>query len=281
MSFHAKPNIYPGEIKLKVADLYRAIRFYEEVIGFIVIDRSDSSAVLSADGKTPLLSLERPEQVTPRERNTTGLYHFALLLPQRSDLADIVNHFIKIGLPIGSSDHLVSEALYFSDPDGNGIEIYADRPPSEWTWQGTEVQMTVDPLDFKDLLSESRGEWKGLPAGTVMGHVHLHVAELRETEEFYTNGLGFEAVSHLGSQALFVSTGKYHHHLGLNTWAGEGAPPPAESSTGLNWYTLIFPGTEALEQAVERIRQLGASVEKKEQMYITYDPSGNKIHLIV
>ncbi|MBM7694082.1 catechol 2,3-dioxygenase [Peribacillus deserti] len=282
MEFHSESNIYVGEVNLKVTNLERSLRFYQEVIGFQIVEQSERKAKLSANGKTVLLSIEQPENVTAKERNTTGLYHFALLLPNRSDLADIVNHFVKIGLPIGSSDHLVSEALYFSDPDGNGIEIYADRVPAQWTWKDGEVQMTVDPLDFKDLLSEAKQEWKGLPAKSVMGHIHLHVSELSDIEEFYIKGLGFEVVSHLGSQALFIATGKYHHHIGLNTWAGEGAPAPSENSAGLSWYSLVFPSKEARERVVRQLEGIGSSVhEEEEGVLLTRDPSGNRIHLLV
>ncbi|PLT30651.1 VOC family protein [Peribacillus deserti] len=281
MGFHSKPNIYVGEVNLKVSNLERSIRFYQEVIGFKVVEQTDRKVKLSADGKTVLLSLEQPANVIPKEKNTTGLYHFAVLLPARSDLADIVNHFIKIGLPIGSSDHLVSEALYFSDPDGNGIEIYADRSPEEWTWRGSEVHMTVDPLDFRDLLTEAAQEWKGLPAGTVMGHIHLHVSDLHKAQEFYTKALGFDVVSRLGNQARFLATGRYHHHIGINTWAGEGAPEPSKNSIGLNWFTLIYPSKEAREQAVEQLRSIGSMVHQEKDGFITWDPSGNQILLLV
>src|SRR4029079_19177870 len=141
----------------------------------------EKTAVLTADGKTALLTIEQPDNVVPSQGRTTGLYHFALLLPTRSDLAQIVQHFANLGVSLGSSDHLVSEALYLSDPDGNGIEIYRDRDPSEWNWGNSEVEMAVDPLNFADLLAGGKQQsWRGLPAGTVMGHIHLHVSELKK-----------------------------------------------------------------------------------------------------
>lgn len=259
--FHREPSTYVGQVNLKVQSLERALQFYQEVIGFKVLEQTDKSANLTADGKTVLLSIEQPEDAAPMEGRTTGLYHFALLLPTRSDLAQIVQHFANIGLRFGSSDHLVSEALYLSDPDGNGIEIYRDREPSEWKWNHGEVDMTVDPLDFKDLLSGvSQQAWNGLPAGTVMGHLHLHVSELVKTEQFYTRGLGFEVVNRYGAQALFISTGKYHHHIGLNTWNGVGAPKPSENSVGLQSFTLIYPDDAARDSAVANLRNIGASV---------------------
>ncbi|MCU1806546.1 VOC family protein [Cytobacillus firmus] len=280
MNFHQKPITFVAQVHIKVQDLERSLAFYQDVIGFKVLSKTDRTAELTADGKTPLLTIEQPENAEPKMGRTTGLYHFALLLPKRSDLAKIVRHFVEIGLQFGSSDHLVSEALYLSDPDGNGIEIYIDRSPSDWTWKNGEVMMTVDPLDFPDLLSIGQQQsWKGLPAGTVMGHIHLHVAELANTEKFYTEGLGFEAVCRYGTQALFISSGKYHHHIGLNTWNGVGAPQPSKNSAGLQSFKLIFENEAAINQAVENLKKLGAAAAVENNQVITEDPSGNRIIL--
>ena len=280
MNFHQKPITFVAQVHIKVQDLERSLAFYQDVIGFKVLSKTDRTAELTADGKTPLLTIEQPENAEPKMGRTTGLYHFALLLPKRSDLAKIVRHFVEIGLQFGSSDHLVSEALYLSDPDGNGIEIYIDRSPSDWTWKNGEVMMTVDPLDFPDLLSIGQQQsWKGLPAGTVMGHIHLHVAELANTEKFYTEGLGLEAVCRYGTQALFISSGKYHHHIGLNTWNGVGAPKPSVNSAGLQSFKLIFENEAAINQAVENLKKLGAAAAVENNQVITEDPSGNRIIL--
>jgi catechol 2,3-dioxygenase len=279
MNFHQEPLTFVGTVNLKVQNLERSLLFYKEVIGFKVLEQTERTASLTADGKTALLTLEQPEDIVPKSGRTTGLYHFAILLPTRADLANIVQHFADIGLRLGSSDHLVSEALYFSDTDGNGIEIYADRPASEWGWNNGQVNMAVDPLDFKDLLSVKRDHpWNGLPAETVMGHIHLHVSELSKTEEFYTKGLGFEVVSRFGNQALFISTGKYHHHIGLNTWNGVGAPPPAANSVGLESYTLVLPTEEKRKQIADQLKSIGAPVTED---FVTEDPSGNRILLEV
>lgn len=277
--FHQAPMTFARNVNLKVQNLERSLLFYKEVVGFKVLEQTERTASLTADGKTVLLNLDQPEDIVPKTGRTTGLYHFALLLPERADLANIVQHFSEIGLRIGSSDHLVSEALYFSDPDGNGIEIYTDRPASDWNWTNNEVNMAVDPLDFNDLLSVKRDHpWIGLPAQTVMGHIHLHVSELAKTEEFYTKGLGFDVVCRYGSQALFISTGKYHHHIGLNTWNGVGAPPPAANRTGMKSYTLMLPSQEKRIEIVERLKEIGAPVTKG---FMTEDPSGNRISLQV
>lgn len=281
MNFHQKPVTYVDHVKIKVENLERSLKYYQEVIGFKVLEKTEKSAKLTTDGKTSILSLEQPENVIRKQGRTTGLYHFAILLPNRSDLANIVFHFIENKIQLGSSDHLVSEALYLSDPDGNGIEIYIDRDPSHWHWNNGEVAMTVDPLNFQDLLANGPQQqpWQGLPAGTVMGHIHLHVAELKKTEEFYTKGLGFEVVCRYGAQALFISTGKYHHHIGLNTWNGVGAPAPLENSVGLKFFTLMFPSEEARMQSVSNLKDMGASVSEENNTIITYDPSGNCIKL--
>lgn len=282
MNFHREPVTFVGQVDLKVQDLQRSLDFYKEVIGFKVLEQTESSATLTADGKTALLSIEQPNNVVQKQGRTTGLYHYALLLPKRSDLAKIVQHFLEIGMQFGSSDHLVSEALYLSDPDGNGIEIYIDRDPSEWNWENGEVDMAVDPLNFPDLLSVGKQQsWKGLPAGTVMGHIHLHVSELRKTEEFYTKGLGFEVVNRYGSGALFISDGKYHHHIGLNTWNGVGAPTPPPNSVGLESFTLVLSNEEKRNKLIGQLKSIGASVIQENGTYVTSDPSGNRIILKV
>ncbi|SFK04154.1 catechol 2,3-dioxygenase [Halobacillus dabanensis] len=283
MSFHQKPVTFVKHVNIKVQNLERSLQYYQEVIGLNIVERTTNGAKLTADGKTCILSIEQPEDAIPKKSRTTGLYHFALLVPRRSDLANIVNHFIQKGIRIGSSDHLVSEALYLNDPDGNGIEIYVDRDPSEWEWKNNEVAMTVDPLNFTDLLktADSTEPWDGLPAGTIMGHIHLHVSQLEEAEEFYTKGLGFEVVNRFGDQALFISTGNYHHHIGLNTWAGVGAPAPSKNSVGLASFTIILPDEENRKNVVASLEELGAPVKEENGIYITSDPSGNSINLEV
>ncbi len=279
-NFHQKPITFVGEVSINVLDLNNAILFYQEIIGLQVLKKNDRQAVLTTDGKTPLLTLEQPADVIPKEGRTTGLYHFALLLPSRADLSIFLRHLLQTKYPFGAADHEVSEALYITDPDGNGIEVYSDRPSTDWRWADGEVAMGTDPLDGNDLLNESNGEWSKLPAGTLMGHIHLHVADLRKTEEFYMQGLGFTVVNRYGG-ALFTSTGGYHHHIGLNTWNGVGAPAPKENSVGLNWYTLVFADEEARNKVTEQLKGIGAVVTEKEGFFAVTDPSGNEIHLVV
>jgi catechol 2,3-dioxygenase len=281
MSFHQPPVTFVSQLNIKVQDLERSLAFYQEIIGLKVYEKTDKSAQLTADGKTVLLSIEQPSDVIPKKGRTTGLYHFALLLPDRTDLAKILKHFLQTEYPLqGASDHLVSEAIYLADPDGNGIEIYTDRPASEWEWNEQHVVMATQALDAENLLARGMDQgWNGLPAGTVMGHIHLHVAELAKTEEFYTKGLGFDVVSRYGPQALFISTGKYHHHIGLNTWNGVGAPKPPANSVGLESYTLVLPDEASLKDTVTRLQEIGAAVGEEKGIFITEDPSGNRINL--
>ncbi|MGX1194707.1 VOC family protein [Metabacillus sp. SLBN-84] len=280
MGFHNAPNTYTGEVRIKVKDLKRSLAFYKEVIGFKVQNETEHTAELTADGKNVLLSIEQRPNIAPKQQGTTGLYHFALLLPDRSDLGRVLQHLVNLNIPLGASDHQVSEALYLNDPDGNGIEIYSDRDASKWIWQGSQVAMTTETLDAQDVLAEAKGElWLSLPENTVMGHVHLHVSSLKETEAFYDQGLGFKTVARYGRQAMFMSTGGYHHHLGLNTWAGEGAPAPDSQSAGLEWFTLIYPDADALEQAVARLKNMGAKTFIEDGTVMTADPSGNRIRL--
>ncbi|ALC83630.1 MULTISPECIES: VOC family protein [Bacillus] len=283
MNYHSHPHTFVNQVDIKVQNLERSLAFYQNVIGFQLLEQADNKAFLTADGKTPLLIIEQPEYVIPKQPRKTGLYHFALLLPSRPDLASVLNHLIEIGYPLqGASDHLVSEALYLGDPDGNGIEIYADRPSSLWDWNDKEVVMATKALDADGLLAEGKGlQWAGLPAGTLLGHIHLHVSEMENTKEFYTKGLGFQIVSRYGNQVLFLSTGGYHHHIGLNTWNGVGAQKPAENSVGLKSFSLVLPDEETRKKTIEQLTTIGAAVKKENDIVITHDPSGNQIQLIV
>lgn len=278
--FHQKPTVFVGEVNINVKNLESAVSFYQQMIGFQVLEKSHQRAVLTADGQTPLLTLEQPANVIAKEKRTTGLYHFAILLPSRADFAAFLRHLLQTGYPLGAADHYVSEALYLNDPDGNGIEVYRDRPSHEWTWKNGLVEMATEQLDVEAILAESNGQWSGLPAGTVMGHIHLHVADLPTVEEFYTNGLGFNVVSYY-PQAVFLSSGGYHHHIAINTWQGVGAKRPAQNSVGLNWFSILYPDAAARDAVVKKLQQLGAPVEEESAYYLTSDPSGNRIRLVV
>ncbi|MBD8067377.1 VOC family protein [Bacillus sp. PS06] len=282
MGFHCVPNSFISQVALIVEDFERSLKFYQDIIGFKVLEKKKNKAILTVDGSTPLLTIEQPRDVTPKQVRTTGLYHYALLLSERSDLAKILLHLLESGYPLqGASDHLVSEAIYLADPDGFGIEIYVDRPASTWVWSGSDVVMDTKRLDVEGLLSLTQGEkWNGLKKDTIMGHIHLHVSELKKTEEFYTYGLGFQVVNRIyGDQALFLSTGNYHHHIGMNIWNGLGAPKPSEISVRMTWYGVKLPNESARREAMMRLKEIGARVIEEGTYMMTEDPSGNKIRL--
>ncbi|CAH2714718.1 Catechol-2,3-dioxygenase [Neobacillus rhizosphaerae] len=278
--FHQKPNIFVGEVNINVKNLDYAVTFYQNIIGFQVLEKNGNKAVLTANGKTPLLTLEQPMDVIPKAGRTSGLYHFAILLPNRADLSVFLRHLLQTGYPLGAADHYVSEALYITDPDGNGIEVYRDRPSNEWKWNNGLVEMATEELDGEGILAESDAEWAGLPAGTVMGHIHLHVSNLPKAEEFYTQGLGFKIVSYY-PQAAFLSTGGYHHHIAINTWQGVGALTAPRNSVGLNWYTLVFPDKGERDKVLKQLRQIGAPIVEEADYYLTSDPAGNQIRLVL
>ncbi|PZX08239.1 catechol 2,3-dioxygenase [Psychrobacillus insolitus] len=280
MKFHNKPYTFVELVELKVTNLENSLTFYQEVVGFKVLEKTATKALLTADGQTALLSIEQPTDIIPTHQKTTGLYHFALLLPTREDLGAVLRHFAETNIRIGAGDHLVSEALYLNDPDGNGIEIYSDRPDTEWTWKDGYVGMDTLQIDAQSILEAGANtQWNGLPEGTVMGHIHLSVKELVETEKFF-NALGLQVVTPYPG-ALFMASGKYHHHVGLNTWNGVGALAPAENVVGLKAFTLVFPSTEELNAAIDQLKAIEVEVIQEDGIFTTKDPSQNKIKMIV
>ncbi|MDR3573240.1 MAG: VOC family protein [Anaerolineaceae bacterium] len=258
-----------GAVALTVSNLERSLQFYQDELGFAVLDSQKSSARLGLAGRALIYLSERPE--ARRYPRTTGLYHFAILTPSRLELAKILQHLAEIETPIeGVADHSVSEALYLSDPDDNGIEIYRDRPQSEWTREADgSLHMGTDPLDLDGLMNELSGEskgqaqaWNGLHPDTRIGHMHLHVSSLPEAEHFYTEVLGFSLMARMGATASFVSAGGYHHHIGLNTWVGVSAPPQPVGAIGMRYFSIHLPDAAALEQAAERIHQAGLPLQE-------------------
>lgn len=237
-----------GEVALQVADLERSVRFYSVPFGLEILDRREGLAVLGTDQR-PLLRLIEKPNARPKPHSATGLYHYAILLPDRAALGRLLLNLIKYGVAIeGAADHLVSEAIYLRDPDGNGIEIYRDKPRAEWPMAGSEVRMANAPIDFEGIVAAAGNEpWAGIALGTQIGHVHLQVSDLGRAERFYCDILGFNVMQRWRG-ALFVSAGGYHHHLGLNVWASLGGPPPPEDSAGLAYFEVRLPSAEALDQ---------------------------------
>lgn len=279
MHFFEKPNNFVQHVAIKVSNLTRSLDYYTNVIGLFIIEQNGTHASLGAkNSTTPLLHIEEVENATARPASSTGLYHFAILLPERKHLANIIRFFSNNNVRLGASDHDVSEALYLNDPDGNGIEIYVDRPEKQWTWQQDIVHMTTDPLNVQSIMQEESGVWDGMPEGTVMGHVHLNVANIPASEKFYTEGLAFNVVTRYGPSALFVSTGGYHHHIGLNTWASNGGHPAPATSVGLSYVAFQLDDDAQQQHLVERLRAIGAAVELVDGGFNTVDPAGNALH---
>ncbi|WHX51299.1 VOC family protein [Paenibacillus woosongensis] len=277
------PQAEIGLVRLKVQNLERSIAFYEEVIGLKLLKQEGNVAELAADGRHALVVLEANDSYRISASRSSGLYHFAILLPDRVSLGLALRNLAKHNVSVGQGDHLVSEALYLNDPDNNGIEIYADRPRETWQRSADgEYVMTTDPVDIEGLLHISeQAQWQGLPADTVIGHVHFHVGDLRQAKHFYCDVLGFEVSAHYGSAALFISAGGYHHHIGLNTWAGVGAPPAAADATGLAYYTVTLPHQQALAEVEARIIEAGLAFERVENAITVNDPFGIQTQLIV
>ncbi|HET9072965.1 MAG TPA: VOC family protein [Solirubrobacteraceae bacterium] len=281
----AEPRLDPGArigtVALTVADLSRAQDFYQRVLGMAVLDDSGVELVLGA-GATPLLTLRGDPGAAPRDRRQTGLFHFAVRVPGQTDLARALVGLARARWPLsGASDHLVSEALYLDDPDGNGIEIYRDRPREQWgeTAAG-EVEMSTLPLDLDRLLSslgDDLPDLAALPAGTDMGHVHLQVADLAAVEPFYTAVLGFDVRARSYPGALFVAAGGYHHHVGLNVWNSRGGTAPGPGAVGLRWFELHAGA--GLDGVLERVETAGLTMEPQDGGMLVRDSSANAVLL--
>lgn len=236
-----------GEVHLQVANLERSLQWYTEVLGARVLSRSGSQAMLGAhDDERALLTLhEVPGSEPMPRRGRLGLFHVAWLVPDRAALGRLVTHLAELRERVGSADHLVSEALYLQDPDGLGVEVYADRPREVWSIARGEIEMASLPLDFSDLVKAAAGApYTGLPSGTVIGHVHLHVGELEASTAFYRDVIGFAVTQSSYTGARFLAAGGYHHHLGTNTWAGPSATPAEEGHARLLWWTLELPSAD-------------------------------------
>jgi catechol 2,3-dioxygenase len=277
------PDTVIGTVALTVSDLARSREFYERAIGLRATAAADGRVVLAATGGHPLVELHGDGSAPKLDRRATGLFHLAILLPTRLDLALALTRLAEARWPLdGASDHLVSEALYLSDPDGNGIEIYRDRPREEWRYADGRLEMATLPLDLDDVLGElprATALQAHAPAGTTIGHVHLQVAAIPEAEAFYRGILGFDVMVRGYPGALFVSAGGYHHHLGLNTWHSLGSPPPAPGSIGLRSFEVLLPDRDQLEAVLARVRAAGVATTELDGATLVRDPSGNAVVL--
>jgi catechol 2,3-dioxygenase len=284
MSFGIRPpgfrlpeSTHVGAVHLQVSDLVRSLAWYRTVLGLPVLGEDAGSAVLGADRPLVHLHLRPGARPVPR-RGAYGLFHFAILLPHRTALGAFVSHLAEQDVPVGMADHLVSEALYLWDPDGLGIEVYADRPRRTWQERGDELVMTTDPLDVPDLVRAAQGApWQGMPDGTTLGHVHLHVGDLDTARDFYHRALGLDVTGWHYPGALFRSAGGYHHHLGANTWS----PGPAASvdeARLLHW-ELVLPDEACVVQAAQNLKAGGYPTEPLPRGLATADPWGTALHL--
>jgi catechol 2,3-dioxygenase len=275
------PGTSMGTVRLTVADLDAVRDFYRGAIGLTELSSENGTLRLGA-GDRAIVELVGHPDAPPRPRGTSGLFHLAILVPGRPDLARALQRVAEAGWRLsGASDHLVSEALYLSDPEGNGIELYRDRPRDRWPVRDGALQMDTLPLDLDGVLGELRREDAnaGMPPGTRIGHVHLNVGDLTAAEAFYSGALGFDVTVRGYPGALFVSAGGYHHHLGLNTWAGEGAPPPPPGSRGLREFTIVLPSAESLAAEEDRLREAGFEPAREDDRVRAADPSGHGVVL--
>jgi catechol 2,3-dioxygenase len=279
--YRLPPDIRLGPVLLQTADLGRSVDYYGRVLGLRPLEHRAGEATLAAQGDpTPLVRLrERPGAMTVPRRGRLGLYHFAVLLPDRASLGRFAAHLASLGEHAGMADHLVSEAFYLTDPDGLGIEVYADRPRETWAVRGGKIAMATDPVDLEGLARAAEGRpWDGAPPGTRIGHIHLYVDDLERAREFYHVGLGLDRISLDFPGALFMSAGGYHHHLGTNTWA-IGAPKAGEGDARLLEWIIHLPDQESVEGAAESLSGAGQRVTRSGADAVATDPWGTNLRL--
>ena len=271
-----------GAVTLRVSNADRARAWYRDMMGLELIEETSERLSLGAGGKSFLFLDVRPD-ASPRIEETTGLYHVAILLPDRASLGGALARIAGAGVRVGASDHLVSEAIYIWDPDNNGLEIYRDRPRSDWHWDNGRVAITTDPLDRHSVAKqgvEAGAHLKPMPAGTKIGHVHLQVGDLNEAKRFYADILGFTPTAGRGG-ALFVSAGGYHHHLGLNVWHSLGAQRPMENAAGLVGFEIVVPDKASLNGARARLEAAGFQTAGGADNFRTLDPWRIPVRMLI
>jgi len=280
-AFRLPDAAHVGAVRLQVSDLERSIDYYERVVGLRTIARDDGMAGLGADSTRPLVWLREKGGIRPvPRRGVFGLYHFALLLPERAALGRFVAHILRSGVRFGAADHLVSEALYLTDPDGLGIEVYADRPESGWRHAGPEIVMTTTALDLGDLQAAGGSrDWEAAPPGTVVGHVHFHVGDLVEAEAFYHRALGLDKTVWSYPGALFFAAGRYHHHVGTNTWSP--GPSATDDEARLLDWELVVPDEATVEAALRSLRESGFPTTNHPTTNHPTDPWGTRLRITV
>ena len=268
-------------VVLRVRDIERALGFYRDVAGLEVVDSSETSAALAAPDGGVILRLTSEGVDAPADRSGAGLYHTAIRYRDRAALADVLARIVEAGFRIGASDHGVSEALYVDDPDGNGVELYRDRPRERWPKPaaGEKVGMTLDPLDLHALLAEARTP-KDKAEGTDIGHVHLQVGSLSKTTEFYVNVLGLDVMAFYGDQAGFFASRGYHHHLGANTWHSLGRGPGPKNHAGLERIVFEVEAIAELGEARRSLEAHGVESSGDRGSLTVHDPDGIELRFV-
>ncbi len=279
-TFASRTPLHIGAVGLKVRDLDRLTGFYRDVLGLSVLDRSTDGAALGAGG-VPLVHIEHRPDAKPDDTRTAGLYHTAFLMPTRADLARWLLHVARGKVPLtGASDHAVSEAFYLDDPEGNGIEVYYDRPAETWQWTGNDLRITTDPLDVDSILREvpPTATFPGAPDGLRIGHVHLRVGDVARAETFYRDALGLD-VTRRRHGASFMSSGRYHHHIAANVWHSAGAGPRDEDRAGLSWLALEAADGSTFDAARTRLAQAATELAVTASGIETADPWGTRLRI--
>ena len=285
-TFRLPDATHIGYVHLRVRDLDRTLAFYLEVLGLKMVSGGAHTATLSATGRGPgLLVLTEKKDAPARPPRSSGLYHVAFRVPNRRALALTIAHLRESGWPLdGFADHDVSEAVYLSDPEGNGIEVYNDRPRATWPLRGGHVEMVTVPLDLDDLMRELAdfpGAWEGIDPGTDVGHIHLRVTDLERTEQFYSGVLGFDVTQRSLPGAVFMSAGGYHHHVGSNAWHSQDGPRPPADAHGLISYSVVVPDASTITTLEARLREASVPVRSDDDGGLrAADPDGNVIDVV-
>ena len=277
--------VHIGYVHLKVSDSEKMLRFYEDLLGFQKIKIENGDVALSSNGRRPYhIIMTEDRKARHRRPHTAGLFHLAIRVPSRLELARVFLRLYEHHYPFqGFADHGVSEALYMADPEGNGVEIYADRPKEQWQYLNGRLQMTTDPLDANGLIIELKNEknyWNGLHPDTDIGHIHLQVSKLSLVDRFYHSVLGMDITQDTYPGALFLSAGGYHHHVGANIWAGEGLSPADPDTAGLAGYGIYIGDPVHKTVLLERLQENGLGVERRINGYFTRDLDRISIELI-
>jgi len=279
--FRLPESAHVGGVRLQVADLPRSLDYYQHVLGLRVLDRSRDSATLGTEAnRRELVRLYAKQGIGPAPRGGAfGLYHFAVLLPERAALGRFAAHLSRLHIRAGTADHLVSESFYLADPDGLGIEVYADRPREAWKARGREIAMAVDPLDVAELIAAAGSvAWENAPAATTIGHMHLHVGDLDRSEAFYHSALGLNKTLWSFPGALFFAAGDYHHHLGTNTWSH--GPAATDDQARLLEWDLVVPDADAAAAAADSLRRAGYASDDTGAGWVASDPWGTRLRIV-